>query len=464
MDRKMSSGLAATCLCAMAGLSTAQSAEFFSVGQAPGGFDFSQAWGVTRDGSTVFGITSAEVGGVEEMYGFRFTGGVTEVIPSIVSRDLRGFSGDGSVIAGIAYRERPTDPGEYDLTGWYWTSSTGPVDLWSDTINWGSTANSVSRDGSAVVGMTNFYINFGAGYEFSDAYKWTSGTGVVVLPHLFDMYRSEAFGVSQDGSIVVGYEQNFIEERFPVVWEAANSNAIRELFVPEGELGSSIAVIVSDNGQHAAGFSLMAQDIFGFREDAVKWDVASGSPTILGETPAGFNGAVPAAISNDGTLIIGTLNSTFFFDNPEGEAFVWREGEGMRLLKDILEDDYGLDLTDWRLLTAKAMSEDGKTIVGHGLDPRGNMTGYIARLDVVTCIADLSGASDPNDPAYGVPDGGVDASDFFYFLDQFVAGNTRVADLSGASDPNDPAYGVPDGNIDASDFFYYLDQFVAGCP
>ncbi len=82
----------------------------------------------------------------------------------------------------------------------------------------------------------------------------------------------------------------------------------------------------------------------------------------------------------------------------------------------------------------------------------------------VGCPADLSGSADPNDPAYGVPDGNIDASDFFYYLDQFVAGNLAVADLSGSADPNDPAYGVPDGNVDASDFFYYLDLFVAGCP
>lgn len=37
------------------------------------------------------------------------------------------------------------------------------------------------------------------------------------------------------------------------------------------------------------------------------------------------------------------------------------------------------------------------------------------------------------------------------------------ADLSGSSDPFDPNYGVPDGVIDASDFFYFLDRFVEGC-
>ncbi|MBX3365153.1 MAG: hypothetical protein KF866_10335 [Phycisphaeraceae bacterium] len=80
------------------------------------------------------------------------------------------------------------------------------------------------------------------------------------------------------------------------------------------------------------------------------------------------------------------------------------------------------------------------------------------------CPADLSGSSDPNDPAYGQPDGAADSADFFYYLDQFAAGNLAVADLTGSADPNDPTYGVPDGTIDATDFFYFLDIFVAGCP
>jgi hypothetical protein len=80
------------------------------------------------------------------------------------------------------------------------------------------------------------------------------------------------------------------------------------------------------------------------------------------------------------------------------------------------------------------------------------------------CAADLTGSSDPNDPSYGVPDGMVDASDFFFYLDQFVANNLAISDLTGSSDPNDPSYGTPDGDADADDFFYYLDQFVTPCP
>ncbi|MCC6285365.1 MAG: hypothetical protein IT439_08705 [Phycisphaerales bacterium] len=96
-----------------------------------------------------------------------------------------------------------------------------------------------------------------------------------------------------------------------------------------------------------------------------------------------------------------------------------------------------------------------------------NADGVVDCQDVddcpATCPGDLSGASDPNDPGYGVPDGSVDGSDFFYYLDQFVAGNMSVADLTGSSDPNSPSYGVPDGAIDGADFFVYLDFFVEGC-
>lgn len=88
---------------------------------------------------------------------------------------------------------------------------------------------------------------------------------------------------------------------------------------------------------------------------------------------------------------------------------------------------------------------------------------YLQFVSERTCVADLSGSSDPNDPGYGVPDGTIDASDFFFYLDQFALGNLVIADLTGSSDPNHSTYGVPAGVLDADDFFYYLDQFTAGC-
>ena len=78
------------------------------------------------------------------------------------------------------------------------------------------------------------------------------------------------------------------------------------------------------------------------------------------------------------------------------------------------------------------------------------------------CLADLTGSADPNSPAFGVPDGIVDANDFFFYLGLFGAGDL-AADLTGSIDPNDPGFGVPDGTLDANDFFFYLDLFAQGC-
>lgn len=79
------------------------------------------------------------------------------------------------------------------------------------------------------------------------------------------------------------------------------------------------------------------------------------------------------------------------------------------------------------------------------------------------CIADMTGSIDPNNPGFGVPDGTLDANDFFYFLFAFE-NNFPLADMSGSSDPNSPFWGQPDGIFDANDFFYYLSIFADGCP
>lgn len=49
------------------------------------------------------------------------------------------------------------------------------------------------------------------------------------------------------------------------------------------------------------------------------------------------------------------------------EAMIGDSVNGMRHLKEFLENDYGLDLTGWTLHQANAISDDGKTIVGYGI-------------------------------------------------------------------------------------------------
>ncbi|MBX3364814.1 MAG: hypothetical protein KF866_08630 [Phycisphaeraceae bacterium] len=147
----------------------------------------------------------------------------------------------------------------------------------------------------------------------------------------------------------------------------------------------------------------------------------------------------------------------FEYDANGNQINYWPVGNGNRGVAELGNGD--IIFTSGQGLFSLSRATGLATPIVTGISGR-----YISLAGAPVCRADLSGSSDPNDPDYGVPDGNVDAADFFYYLDQFVAGNLAVADLSGSSDPNDPGYGVPDGQIDAADFFYFLDIFVAGCP
>jgi len=57
-------------------------------------------------------------------------------------------------------------------------------------------------------------------------------------------------------------------------------------------------------------------------------------------------------------------------------AFIWTEEHGLRAIQDVLESEYGLDLTGWTLEVAFDVSSDGRTIVGSGPNPDGDIEAW----------------------------------------------------------------------------------------
>ncbi len=426
---------------ACAGLACAQTATFEVTGSAPGGFDQSQAWGVSADGSTVVGWTGAEVKGQAGIFGFRFAGGSLEVVPEIVDRDIFATSADARTIVGNAFLERPDDPGNFDLTAWVWVEGQGVIDMFSEFPGDFSVAHDVSSDGQSIVGMTNFFRDFGTGDEFSDALLARPDGTMHTLNHLPGMFRAEAIAVSADGSRIVGYERDPDGFRLPVWWDMANDGIVRELPPVAGSLGSDIATAISENGRFVAGFSLQFfdPDTFEFREDLVLWDLETQTARVLSQTPGGFVSSIPSFVSDDGQTVLGTWDRTGIFDLPEGEAFIWTASDGLaRSLEDYLLSEQGLEIPDWELRSARDASPDGGAIVGHALSAdRSTVYGYVVHIGG-TCPADLDG------------DGDADGDDFFAYLDLFSTGDPG-ADIDG------------DGDADGDDFFAYLDLFLLGC-
>lgn len=101
-----------------------------------------------------------------------------------------------------------------------------------------------------------------------------------------------------------------------------------------------------------------------------RWTADAGMQP-LGRLADGGN-AVALAASGDGTVIVGYSESAV--------AFVWDANHGMRNLRDVLTQRYGLDLTGWELQEAAAISPDAGIIVGQGMHG-GRPEGWIARVE-----------------------------------------------------------------------------------
>ena len=76
----------------------------------------------------------------------------------------------------------------------------------------------------------------------------------------------------------------------------------------------------------------------------------------------------------------------------------------MRSLQEVLENDFGVDLTGWTLQTAFAITPSGHAIVGAGLDPSGQTEGWV--------VAAQPGFTPIPECGDGLDNGGDGATDF----------------------------------------------------
>jgi probable HAF family extracellular repeat protein len=322
-------------------LGPAAAASFQGLGFLPGGYRlYSIAYDVSADGSVVVGL-SRSANGIEA---FRWENGVMTGLGDLPDGRFysvaRGVSADGSVVVGISWFS------QFESKAFRWEDDGNPAT--EDMVGLGfltggvvtdSGARGVSADGSVVVG-------FGYSASGVEPMRWTQAGGMVGLGALpGGIFHASAQGVSADGSVVVGIARSTFADWEAFRWE--------------------------DDGNPDTN------DMVG-----------------LGHLPDGGHWSSAFDASADGSVVVGSS------DPASGDqAFIWDATNGMRGLKSVLVDDFGLDLTGWTLRSANGISDDGLTIVGEGTNPSGNSEGWIARLETPQNVVLALSKTDSPDPA-----------------------------------------------------------------
>ena len=331
--------LAVTAIAASAVLSSVaagQSITGIGIG-APGQY-LSHAVGVSGNGQYVTGYTDSATGARAFRWsnsgGFEFFGSPNSTTPY-------GISGDGNTIVGQGDGQTPA-------AAFRWSGGTS-IQSFSNN---GSFATAVNSNGSVIVGASGSYGRV--------ATRWINGVQQQLSGMPFG--DSVATATSETGATIVG---NNSQGAF--LWnEIGGTSSLGTL--PGGSYSQAYGI--SADGTTIVGVSNSSVSTFAFR-----WTAVSGMQS-LGAMAGGIASSA-TAISADGRVVVG-------FGDISGTAgaFIHHDLTGMVCLQDYLAG-IGVDMSGWsQLLRANAVSADGRFVVGNGIF-NGQERAFIADLGVI---------------------------------------------------------------------------------
>lgn len=332
---------------------------FQSIGTLSGEGNSSGVWGISGDGKTVVGYSLDD--GVQEAIRWSQASGLVGL----------GFvpGGDDSTYAQCAsfngWLIGGAGVGEEGSAAWTWSEATGltsivPPGADQEMGFYPFNLRGMSADGGVLVGQAIV-----DGEEM--AFRWSETEGFVALGDLpGSVVNSAAFAASGDGNVVVG--RSVSDNGTEAFRWTQESGMVAMGDLPGGSFGSS-ALGVSADGSTIVGNASDATGSVPFR-----WTELTGMVS-LGGLPGGDGTGNAYDVSANGGIVVGAS------DGPNGiEASIWNSTDGMRSVKEVLENNFGIDLTGWHLERAEGISDNGCVLAGRGVNPDGIDEGWVARL------------------------------------------------------------------------------------
>ncbi|HEY1598354.1 MAG TPA: hypothetical protein VGG64_02040 [Pirellulales bacterium] len=334
----------------------------------------SGAMGVSSNGTMIVGYTQTNQSIFSPYFeeGVVWTNGVMTPLTNLPDNGFigyaKGISGDGSTILGQGFSDSLS--AQYLLLRGGNLSTLGQL-----STNDGVIPAGISFDGSIVVGQA-----FDASMN-TEAFRWQNGimTGLGFLPGGFINF-SEATAVSADGNVVVGHgvsAASSSNQAFRWVADGMGGGIMTPLVIPQGE-NSTVALAVSADGQTVVGYG----GTNGGNSASLMWK--DGTVTNLG-LPAGYTSTEAVAVSGDGSIVVGW--NTFGTSNLNHQAYLWTQNTGMLPLQDYLIAHGATNVAGWNLYVPTAISADGRTVVGYGYNPQGQLQAWSATIPEPSTLA-----------------------------------------------------------------------------
>ncbi|MGQ0555801.1 MAG: hypothetical protein ACT4PN_07665 [Nitrospiraceae bacterium] len=273
-----------------------------------------------------------------------------------------------------------------------WTQATKAVDLGTlDPANnstFSSFATDTNQDCSVVVGISNATSTF-----IEHAFRWTSSGMVDLGVPASGGTTSRAFGVSNDGTIIVGDADFQRTGSFPGTIRQAfrwtQAGGFQNIDNP-AQPTLSLATAVSGDGTVVVG---QVRDSNSANR-AFRWTTQTQTMQNIGPLP-GYATAAAIGVSDNGKIVVGISNPNFLqYQGPvlgwgQGIAFRWTQAKGIQDLRQILVDD-GINMTGITLVSVTGMSRDGQWIQGQATTSQTGPNETVAYI-VQVCDADIGG-------------------------------------------------------------------------